>query len=302
MLQQIAKAPINALNSKTAGNLFSRPNVVKHYVGALVLINGVTRVIASEMDKNEKPAARHYAAAINGLQEGFALAAHYLLTPLFAAGGLLLGKHLIARGAFKNIASKMKLSHLQESFMPKNAAEKGKGFLGRIFKGAQRRLGIDDINQGLARINQYNRIVLNKAREAVVEGRQIIVQTGDDTFRVVKQGKDNLMKALDNEAEAFGAAISKKQAEEMNAVIIPLLKHIGGKKDIHNNIIGSQKIGETLGMATALTVVSPYFSIKIVPTLLKKLGLAQEEDQKTKITKDTDQVFKEFENFINQSD
>ena len=227
--------------------------MAKKYVAALVAINGTTRIIAAEMDKKEKPSARHYAAGIAGLQEAFALSAHFLLTPLFAAGGLLLGRHLIAKKAFE------------------------------CFKG----LKLKDINKKISEIHKHNGAILKNVREKIKPGVEIVIQTGKDTYRTIKagikKGEDNIIQALEGNDNALGDVISLQEAQKRGAFITPKLEFIDNNPTTHNNIIGSQKFGEAIGMTTALTIISPLCSIKLVRPLLEKLGLSKEKGDKLKL-------------------
>ncbi|OGI04813.1 MAG: hypothetical protein A2Y25_04295 [Candidatus Melainabacteria bacterium GWF2_37_15] len=241
---------VSKLNTASFINHITAPNMAKYYVGALVAINGTTRIIAAEMDKKEKPSARHYAAGIAGLQEVFALSAHFLLTPLFAVGGLLLGRHLIAKNAFK------------------------------CFKG----LKLKDINKTISEIHKYNGKVLKNVRENIEAKKEIVIKKGSKLYTIVKETvkgkKDNIMDALEGNMDILKEVQPDKLPE--NSFVTTTLKFIDNNPTTHNNVIGSQKFGEAIGMTTALTIISPLCSIKLVRPLLEKLGLSKETDGKFK--------------------
>lgn len=241
MLKQITNPVLRQLNSARLVNHFSGSNAAEAGVVMLVVANGTIRTLEALRDKKENPATRNYAAAIAALQEGFALSSHFLLTPLFAVGGLLAGKHLMARGAFKALASK----------------------------------GVNKIGQAIKGVHRHNETVLNGVRQAVQDGKQIVIKTAENTFKPVVDNK-KILGALEGEAGTIRETITKEAAESGNNFITSPLKFLGDDRAIHNNVLGSRNFGKAIGMATALTVVSPMISIKLAPFLLKKLGLAKE--------------------------
>ncbi len=297
MLHNITDPAIRTLNRARIVNNLSSPNMVKNYVAGLVAINGTTRIIAAEMDNKEKPAARHYAAGIAGLQEVFALGAHFLLTPMFAVGGLLLGKHLMAKKAFKNVVTNMNLSDEQIRFMRehKDVAVKSakkfmcpvREFIGNLSQRVQKALNVDEINKGIRKIHEFNGTLLKTVRNKIDDGVEVFVQKapGKDEYAKMlpagKKGADNIMRALEGmegyEDVIVKQTFSRAQVDEMKGLAVPTMKFIANNKTTHNNVLGSQKLGEALGMTTALTIISPLFSIKLVPTLLEKLGLSKEK-------------------------
>lgn len=284
MLGKVSNLIKNPINRADFVNKISSPGMAKYYVAGLVGVNGTTRIWAAETDKKEKPAARHYAAAIAGLQEGFALTAQFLLTPLFAIGGLYAGKKFLAKKAFAK-AEKIGLDGLQKGFLSKadkNVKKSALSFLepvgklyGKITGGLKKTLGLENLSKNIEEIKNYNRIIQNEVRSALDKGKNIVIQTGESLYRKVKDNNpQNILDALENKPNSLGEEITSL-AENQYAV--PMLKQIGGNEKNQKLVLGSEGLGEALGMMTALTIISPMFSIRLVPVLLKKLGLSKEK-------------------------
>lgn len=295
---KINNSVTNYVNKASRLNAVSSPNMARNLVGCLIVMNGVLRAAANEMDTKEKPAARHYGAMVEGLHNGFALIFHYAITPLCGLAGLFLGKHLLAKKAFANILPKMELSGIQKNFLAeqKLLSSKSKGFMASVSKFLQpvknviakvpeavkNVLKIDEIDAGIQKINEYNGTVIKAVRTNLEKGKQIIIQTGENTFAAIKasseKGKDNILEALEGNKAVFAETGDKELLEKLEKqgkklFVTPALKFIDNEKAVHNSIIGSQKFGEVLGMTTALTIISPLVTNKIVPPILKKLGL-----------------------------
>ena len=179
----IPKATINLINR--AACKVSSPNMARNMVGSLIVINGVMRATACEMDTSVKPAERHYGAAVESLHEGFAFVTQFATLPLFAIGGLLLGKHFMAKSAFKDIATKVNLKPEQTEFMHKYA-KKASGRIGKFFGKMYAKVGefckVANVVKGINKINEYNQTVLKEVRKALNPAKgtvkEIIIQKG----------------------------------------------------------------------------------------------------------------------------
>lgn len=291
---------VNKLNSPGFINKASAPGMAKHYVGGLIVMNGVLRAAANEMDTKEKPSSRHYSALVEALHAGVCLVTHYAMIPLFGVAGLLLGKHVLAKKAFRQAGAKINFTQTQEKILAETATSAKKaanGFLKPVkhifdkgiasiksgFHRVKKAVGVQSIDDGIRKVNEYNRKLLDKVRINLDKGREIILQKGDRYYKIGgKNPEQNVLTALegkagDNILTPISGTAAKASESAKRSIIVPEMKFIGDGEKIHNNVTGSQKLGEALGMMAAITTISPLITNKFVPPLLKKFGLAQDD-------------------------
>ncbi len=290
MTIKIGQSVVDGLNSARFLNAVSSPNTARNMVSVLILTNGILRAGASELDKEEPPSARHYGAVVEGMHHGFALFLQYTAIPLMGIGGLLLGKHLMAKTAFKNIGEKVKLSDEQLEFLDKYGKQAKKsifGFFSRVNRKFNDWMGTHEVNEGLTLIHRHNEAVFKNVRQAVDGGKQIVIRKKGKLYSIKKDPiegittkgrRDNIMDALEGKDDGILTEIKSGKVPK-NAFETTTLKFIDDDLATHHNVIGSQKLGEAIGMTAALNTVSPLITNKFVPPLLERMGLSKDGEE-----------------------
>ena len=304
---------VKKLNHAKIMNALTSPNAAAFSVGALIVENQTCRVIANLTDEKETPKARSYMAiteVLHGLVAFFTL---FAVRPAFFLGGLLLGKKLMAKNAFKAIDFKkiqdLKLPGLiSDTIKNKKPGKIGKAFksasesLGKFRSWCYEKAGLGGVDKAIQKTEDYNRRIGNNIREALFgnKPRKIVFETKKGLMSVTEKGRadkkfiNDFMSKTANESAIKEAIKNKhlkvygpgeKEAQKLhNKGKILLTKgteQIGGSPKTHGLIKGAKHFGEAIGMMASLCWLSPLFTGKYVPVVLKKIEANQTNKNNT---------------------